>query len=83
MKYKYKDYFNKNEGVLAIHYGVIGYMLFSSGDLKEGRKYLWKIVHVFPSNVKPLGAIALSFFGTKVYNRIVGIYRRSALNSLP
>jgi teichuronic acid biosynthesis glycosyltransferase TuaG len=80
MKYKYKDYFDKNERVLVSHYGAIGYMLFSSGDLKEGRrylwKYLWKTVHVFPSNVKTLRAIALSFLGTKVFNKTVEIYRR-------
>ncbi len=76
MRYKYKDYLNKNERVLVSHYGAIVDMLVSSGDLKEGRKYLWKIVHVFPSNVKTLGTIALSFFGTKVFNKTVGIYRR-------
>jgi glycosyltransferase involved in cell wall biosynthesis len=76
MKYKYKDYLDKNRRVLADHYVIIGYMLCGTGDLKEGRKYLQKAMHVFPPNIKALGASVVSLFGKGVFNKTAQIYQR-------
>lgn len=76
MKYKYKDYFDKNRRVLANHYSAIGFMLCSTGDFKEGRKYLQKAMHVFPPNIKVLGAAVVSLFGKEVFNKTEEIYRK-------
>ena len=76
MKHKYKDYFDKSRRVLANHYFTIGYMLCGVGDFKEGRKYLRKAMHVFPPNMKVLGAAVVSLFGKEVFNKTAEIYRR-------
>lgn len=76
MKFKYKGYLDKNERVLADHYLIIGYMLCSIGDFKEGRRYLQKAMHVFPSNIKALGAAVVSLFGKEVFNKTAQTYRK-------
>lgn len=89
MKYKYKDYFDRNKRVLANHYFGIGYMLCSNGNGKEGRKYLQKSMSVFPLNIKASAHIVLSLFGKEVFNKTTIIYQRyfadivkAVLNSL-
>jgi glycosyltransferase involved in cell wall biosynthesis len=82
MKNKYKDYLDKNERVLASHYFAIGYMICSTGDFKEGRKYLQKSMHVFPPNIKALAAAVVSLFGKEVFNKTAQIYRRHFIHTI-
>lgn len=78
----YKDHLDKNKRVLDNHYFGIGYMLCSIGDFKEGRKYLQKAIHIFPSNIKALGAFVVSLFGKEVFNKTAQIYRKHFIHTI-
>ena len=73
-KYLLKKYYRDisiNKTCLAIHYFGIGNDLCYLGNTHEGKEYILKSLQLKPFNIKYITAIAMSFMGDSVYNKLV------------
>lgn len=66
----------KDRRVLASHCLILGHLLCSNGQLKQGRSYLIKAVKAYPLNIKALCAALASLLGQSVYNMTAASYRK-------
>ncbi len=55
---------------LADHLYGIGHALCQKGEMKEGRKYIFRAIRVCPNFVKALAAVPVMFFGPRFYNAL-------------
>jgi glycosyltransferase involved in cell wall biosynthesis len=69
---KYYDDIKANRRSLAQHRYLIGNLLYRSGKLKEGRRYLLGAVRSYPLSIRYLTAAISSLFGRKVHGKLVG-----------
>ena len=73
---KHSDDIKKDKRLLASYLSLIGDLLCSDGQLKQGRSYLVKAVKAYPLNIKYLGAGLASLLGQRAYNMAAAIYRK-------
>jgi glycosyltransferase involved in cell wall biosynthesis len=67
----YFDDIRRDSKLLARHYFQIGNLLCLNGQLGEGRRYLLRAVAVHSLNIKYFLGIIASFFGLRVYGKVV------------
>ncbi|HUV45505.1 MAG TPA: glycosyltransferase [Dehalococcoidia bacterium] len=72
---KFLERVRRDRKLLARHYFVIGYLLCSAGELKQGRKYLTRSVKMAPLNIKATSLALISLLGRGTFNIAVKSYR--------
>lgn len=66
--FKYQDELNNRKFVYSYHYYKIGNLCCLSGKIREGRKYLFKGILVYPFCLKYFLCLLLSLFGFSFYS---------------
>jgi len=68
--------FNNYKEILSRHYFGLGRILYSDGDLINGRRYFIKAIKKYPLNIKYSLSYFVSFFGPRTFNKVTKIYHK-------